>query len=502
MKKMKKIFLPVLLVMTVLIGGCKEEETDETVPESTAVSEASVSETAEVVEETAEADTVVDYETALFDNSYIHDINVEITEEDWEDLLANPLDKPKYNVTVTVDGEVYENVAFSPKGNASLFIVAGVKKNDRYSFKLNFHKYDKSQTYHGLRELVLNNSFNDNSYIRDYAASLAFKAAGIPTALMSFVKLSINGEYYGLYMAAETIDKEYLNRNFDGDGALYKVESAVLAARDGKVIDSVRDCLETGTEGPCELSFTDLDPDYTTKGADFRYTDDEEDSYTDIFDNNETKTTEEDRLEVITALKNLSLGNIDEALDKDEVIRYFAAHNFVCNSDSYTSVMLHNYYLYEKDGILSMIPWDYNVMGETGRPVTGGSETCTMEELINMGIDSPTFQEVKLENRPMLAWIFEDEEAHRDYQNILGEEIAAYFSSDALAEEMERMYEMIEPYVETDPTSFCTPEEFKEEYQLVVNFFQKRAESIRKQLDGSLSKVTAEQDPEDRVTLD
>ena len=40
----------------------------------------------------------------------------------------------------------------------------------------------------------------------------------------------------------------------------------------------------------------------------------------------------------------------------DQVIRYFVVHNFVCNFDSYTGSMIHNYYLYEKDGRLSMIP--------------------------------------------------------------------------------------------------------------------------------------------------
>ena len=51
-------------------------------------------------------------------------------------------------------------------------------------------------------------------------------------------------------------------------------------------------------------------------------------------------------------------GNV---VNMDEVIRYFVVHNFVCNFDSYTGSMIHNYYLYEEDGQLSMIPWDYNL---------------------------------------------------------------------------------------------------------------------------------------------
>ena len=45
----------------------------------------------------------------------------------------------------------------------------------------------------------------------------------------------------------------------------------------------------------------------------------------------------------------------------EEVLRYFVVHNFVVNGDSYTGSIIHNYYLYEEDGQLSMIPWDYNL---------------------------------------------------------------------------------------------------------------------------------------------
>ncbi len=48
-------------------------------------------------------------------------------------------------------------------------------------------------------------------------------------------------------------------------------------------------------------------------------------------------------------------------LDVYEVLRYFAANTFLVNLDSYVSNMNHNYYLYEKDGIVSILPWDYNL---------------------------------------------------------------------------------------------------------------------------------------------
>ena len=38
-----------------------------------------------------------------------------------------------------------------------------------------------------------------------------------------------------------------------------------------------------------------------------------------------------------------------------------AVHEFVVNLDSLSGNMAHNYYLYENDGQLNIIPWDYNL---------------------------------------------------------------------------------------------------------------------------------------------
>ena len=93
-----------------------------------------------------------------------------------------------------------------------------------------------------------------------------------------------------------------------------------------------------------------------------QYTDDDPDSYPNIFGSAKTDVTEADQARLIQALKILNEGTeISAAVSVEEVLRYFVVHNFVCNGDSYTGSMVHNYYLYEEDGLLSMIPWDYNL---------------------------------------------------------------------------------------------------------------------------------------------
>ena len=58
--------------------------------------------------------------------------------------------------------------------------------------------------------------------------------------------------------------------------------------------------------------------------------------------------------------------------------------------------MIHNYYLYEQDGKLSMLPWDYNL-------AFGGFQGNDATSSVNDPIDDV------LSDRPMQAWMFSSE---------------------------------------------------------------------------------------------
>lgn len=71
--------------------------------------------------------------------------------------------------------------------------------------------------------------------------------------------------------------------------------------------------------------------------------------------------------------------------------------------------MLHNYYLYENDGKLSMLPWDYNLAfgAFAGGGEKGGSSGAM--SLVNTGIDTPLSGSQE-SDRPMWSWIASSEE--------------------------------------------------------------------------------------------
>ena len=210
------------------------------------------------------------------------------------------------------------------------------------------------------------------------------------------------------------------------------------------------------------------------------YTDDDYDSYANIFDNAKTDITDADKDRLIAALKQLNEGtDIEAVVDVDQVIRYFVVHNFVCNFDSYTGSMIHNYYLYEEDGLLSMIPWDYNL---AFGGFQGGGDATSM---VNYPIDTPVSGGT-VESRPMLAWIFADEEYTALYHQYFSEFVAQYFESGYFEQMMAETKALIAPYVEQDPTKFCTYEEFETGIDTLERFCLLRAQSVRGQLEGTI----------------
>lgn len=225
-----------------------------------------------------------------------------------------------------------------------------------------------------------------------------------------------------------------------------------------------------------------------------KYTDDDYDSYANIFDNAKTEITNADKKRLINALKTLNSGeNAESCVDVESVIRYFVVHNFVCNFDSYTGQMIHNYYLYEKDGVLSMLPWDYNLA--FGGFMSGTDATS----LVNFPIDTPV-SGGSVEDRPMLKWIFANSEYTELYHQYMSEFIADVFDSGWFEEKYTQVIEMISPYVENDPTSFCTYEEFKVGADTLKTFCELRAESVKGQLNGTVPS-TSDGQSKDKTTL-
>ena len=478
------------------------------------------------------------YMERLFDTTLVHTIDIQM--EDWDSFLDTCINEEYVSCDLIIDDETYRNVGIRAKGNTSLTSVAAYG-NDRYSFKIEFDQYNSGNTYYGLDKLSLNNLIQDNTCLKDYLCYTMMNDMGVAAPLCSFVYITVNGEDWGLYLAVEGVEEAFLQRNYGNDyGELYKPDSTGLGGGRGNgqgfVLNEAMDTFSTEEQTYSAMNMVPPDSpdmDSTADGGDMQpgpmgtptdrvveengeetnkpapherdwsqnggrgggmnqadvmlqYIDDDPSSYANIFDNAKTDSSDADQARLIASLKALSEGD-SSVVDIDAVLRYLVVHNFVCNGDSYTGSMVHNYYLYEENGVLSMIPWDYNLafgafsQGELGSAMERDQATVQ----VNLPIDSPV-SDGDLASRPMVAWIFENSAYTEQYHQYYQQFITEYFDQGVFIQKLDTVIQLISPYVEKDPTAFCTYEDFLIAVDTLREFCLLRAESISGQLDGMI----------------
>ena len=458
-KNMRGIWLAALAALALLIvtAAVLRPAAAKTVP---AAAEAAPS--AEPVSEPV----AMEYEDLLFDVSRVHTLDILVDDDAWELFLQTCTDKEYIACDVVIDGETYRNVALRAKGNSSL---QRSRLTGKYSFKVEFDHFAESLSYHGLDKLGLNNLVADDSCLRDYIVYRMMDGFGVPSPLCSYVFVTVNGSDWGFYLAVEGLEDAFLARNYgEGHGALYKPDNLNNGgmARGGM-----------GGSDDVKLVYTGDDPA----------------GYPNIFESAKTDITRQDKYRLIDSLRKLGeQEDIPSVVDIDEMLRYLVVHTFVANGDSYTGMSVHNYYLYEENGRLAMLPWDYNeAFGDFG--------SSGMASAVNEPIDSPVTSGT-LEQRPMVAWVFSAPMYTAAYHALYRMFLAEFADSGWIADEIAAARELIGPYVQRDPRSFCTYDAFLTGTEQLQTFFELRAQSVAGQLDGTIPS-TSEGQAADRSAL-
>ena len=482
----------------------------------------------ELTEAMGGAGVSMEYEEELFNTDEIISIDILMDDEEWEKMLSNALSEEYYECDVVVNGETFENVGIRPKGNTSLSSIATDPDTDRYSLKLEFDHYDSSQTCFGLDKLILNNNYADATNMKEAIVYDMFQYLGADASLYNYASVSVNGEYIGVYLALEGVEQSFMLRNYGTqDGELYKPESMEMGGAPGEGDESGRgfpkesfgDFNPGDFEGmpdmegfaPENSDFGDMKPpsgfeggpedfdssemggfSFGSSGANLNYSDDDLESYQTIWDGAITDSGDKDHKRVVKALKNISEGtDLEEYLDIDNILKYMAVHAFVVNMDSLSGSMAHNYYLYEYDGRLNIIPWDYNLsLGGMGNG--GDDATSTINDAIDTPFSSTEFFDALLENEEYL-------EKYHDYLNMLVEE---YVYGGRFDEVYNRICSQIDELVETDPTAFYDYEEYTKASEMLYDVIYLRADSVNGQLEGTIPSTDDGQKEDDSSLID
>jgi len=378
-----------------------------------------------------------------FNPKVVHELSINISTENWLDILANPLDEEYHETSITFNGVTLDSVAIRTKGGSSLSSVAR-STSDRYSFKLDINKYVDGQKFFGLKKFTLQNSFNDPSYMREVIAYDLLDEMGVSTPEHAYVNFYVNGELFGFYLMVEAIDGEFLEKHFaNSNGDLYKPDGV---------------------------------------GSDLQWISDDITSYSDI--NLQTNEETSDNGAFINFVEKMDDGSID-VIDVDSLLRYMSVSVSLSNLDSYHGSLAHNYYIYEQDGIFGLLPWDFN---EAFGSFSMGCDAVDVRELY---IDEPIIG--PLADRPMVANVFASQENLAIYHDYIWQLIEGSLSSAEFSTRIADIAEVISEHVANDPSGFYSHAQFEQNlhstvdrYYGLTEFMDYRVTNMIKQLQGNL----------------
>jgi spore coat protein CotH len=338
------------------------------------------------------------------------DINIQMSDDEWNNLLENATAEEYHSADVTVNGTTVQNIGVRTKGFSSLTSVAN-SDSKRFGFKVKFDQYVDNQTLNGLDMMVLNSSFSDPSYMRElltYSATAYLKGL---TPYLSYCRLSVNGELYGLYLCIESYDDSFVERNTSStDTVLYKAVSescTLLTSDDGS-------------------------------GFDVNYGKDEDFSNIKKLIQILNNTTEDNKEE------------LEAILDVDSVLKAIAVNTVMGNYDSYNGSKAHNYYLLYSKGKFSYIGWDYN-MSFGGFSEDGGAS-------VTVDVASPVYN-VDISQRPLIQKLLNIDEFYDRYLGYI-DSLSNYFAD--FESIVNGIADQIHTDVENDPTAFYTIDQFEE----------------------------------------
>jgi spore coat protein CotH len=207
---------------------------------------------------------------------------------------------------------------------------------------VDFNRYGKARDFHGMTSLALKNEIQDPSFLREALALQVFEAMGFPSPAAALARVTVNDEYWGVYLMTEEIRKYFVAARFGEDsGNIFKYE----------------------WNGSWDFSWRGEDPvEYVPLPFEPH--------------SNENDLDPSRLIELVNVINNAPDEELQAALapflDARKFLTYIAIENALAESDGFVGDFgMNNFYFYERsDGVFQIIPWDKdNALQEPTWPI-------------------------------------------------------------------------------------------------------------------------------------
>jgi spore coat protein H len=160
---------------------------------------------------------ICDTGKVLFDEAVLHTVELSV---DAANLVGlTPGNETRVSANLIFDGNPVDNVGIRIKG----FIGSVQDINGKPGFSVKLNEFVPGQDLFGVKKFTFDNSIQDPSFLSEHIGYELWRRAGVPAQRTSYARLTFNGTYYGVYVVNESVNANFLARNFDGgEGNLYE----------------------------------------------------------------------------------------------------------------------------------------------------------------------------------------------------------------------------------------------------------------------------------------
>ena len=363
----------------------------------------------------------------LYDIDTIQNIEITFEEDNWEDILHTYYSEGQEERLVgnaVLNGIVFDSVGVRFKGNSSYR-----PENRKNPLNIKLDHIIKDQEYQGYGTLRLSNGYKDPTQVRE-VLSYEMARKYMPASRANYIKVTINGDYLGLYTSVQDVDKNFLNEYYySKNNPFFKGE---LIHSGGTTIQQV-----WGYAGSDESRYAN---NYELKS---------DDGWDDLIG--------------FLYTFNNDVDNVETVLNVDRHLWMLAFDVLMVNLDAPINFG-HNFYLYQDDaGRFNPIVWDLNenfgvfvnLMGQAGPgQKVGGLDTNGLQEL-------DLFFNAENDTYPIIKQILSIPSYRKMYVAHMKTLINDLFASGWYIDRANELQYIIDAEVQADPNQFYSYNDFK-----------------------------------------
>jgi spore coat protein CotH len=154
----------------------------------------------------------------LFNDRVVHEIRLTINSRTLSDMRKDYLSSDYHTADFQWRNIRIRNIGMRMRG-------VGSRSPVKLGLRIDFNRYTKGQEFLGLKSIVLDNHWQDGTFMHEFLTMALYARLGYAAPRIAYCRVYINNESQGLYSIVESVDNKFLARTIgESDGYLFSFQ--------------------------------------------------------------------------------------------------------------------------------------------------------------------------------------------------------------------------------------------------------------------------------------